>query len=113
LQGRTDAGDRGAAGRLGEVLAGRGDLKGAVQAWQVGDAVRHNPAGLHHEYLSTLSPEEFAERDDEPEDWAFTEGGRLTVMLARQGDKTAIAQVRARAAAGHASMAKLLSELQL
>jgi hypothetical protein len=88
-------------------------MKGAVQAWEVGDAVRHNPAGLHHEYLSTLSPEEFAEQDDEPEDWAFIEGERLTVMLARQGDKTVIARVRARAAADHPSMAKLLSELQL
>jgi hypothetical protein len=33
LQARADAGDRNAAGRLGELLAGRGDLEGAVRVW--------------------------------------------------------------------------------
>jgi hypothetical protein len=33
LQARADAGDRNAAGRLGELLAGRGDPEGAVRVW--------------------------------------------------------------------------------
>jgi hypothetical protein len=33
LQARADAGDGNAAGRLGELLAGRGDLEGAVRVW--------------------------------------------------------------------------------
>src|SRR5689334_14441249 len=98
LQARADADDRNAAGRLGELLARRGDLEGAVQvwahaygddspttrrlgellaergdlegavrAWQFSDVVRRNPAGLHAEFLSTLSPEERLDWDDEPE----------------------------------------------
>lgn len=33
LQARADAGDRNAAGRLGELLARRGDLEGALRVW--------------------------------------------------------------------------------
>lgn len=33
LQARTAAGDRNAAGRLGELLAGQGDLEGALRVW--------------------------------------------------------------------------------
>ena len=33
LLARADAGDRDAPGRLGELLAGRGDLEGAVRVW--------------------------------------------------------------------------------
>jgi hypothetical protein len=33
LRARADAGDRNAAGRLGELLAGRGDLAGALRVW--------------------------------------------------------------------------------
>jgi len=33
LQARADAGDRNAAGRRGELLAGRGDPEGAVRVW--------------------------------------------------------------------------------
>jgi hypothetical protein len=117
LRARADAGDRNAAGRLGELLARRGDLEGAVRvwaqaygddspttrrlgellaergdlegavrAWQFSDAVRHNPAGLHAEFLSTLSPEERLDWDDEPEDWAFTESEELARLLAERGE---------------------------
>jgi hypothetical protein len=33
LQARADAGDGNAAGRLGELLAGRGDREGALRVW--------------------------------------------------------------------------------
>jgi hypothetical protein len=33
LRARADAGDRDAGGRLGELLAGRGDLEGALRVW--------------------------------------------------------------------------------
>ncbi|WP_433473801.1 hypothetical protein ACQPZP_34090 [Spirillospora sp. CA-142024] len=33
LRARADAGDRNAAGRLGELLAKHGDLEGAVRVW--------------------------------------------------------------------------------
>lgn len=71
--------------RLGELLAERGDLEGAVRAWQFSDVVWQNPAGLHAEHLSTLSPEERLE-DDEPEDWAFMESQQLATLLAERGD---------------------------
>jgi len=112
---RADAGDRNAAGRLGELLARRGDLEGAVRvwaqaygdvsattrrlgellaergdlegavsAWRCSDVVRQNPAGLHAEFLSTLSPDEYLEWDDEPEDWAFMETEQLARLLAER-----------------------------
>jgi hypothetical protein len=117
LQARADAGDRNAAGRLGELLARRGDLEGAVRvwaqaygddspttrrlgellaeqgdlegaarAWQFSDVVWQNPAGLHAESLSAMSPEERLERDDEPEDWAFMESQQLATLLAERAD---------------------------
>jgi len=115
LQARAEAGDRDAAGRLGELLARRGDLEaalrvwaeaygdafpttrrlaallaergdlpGAVRVWEFSDAVWQNPAGLHAEFLSSLSPGEFAEWDDDPEDWAFTEQETLARLLAER-----------------------------
>ena len=57
--------------RLGELLAARGDLEGAVHAWEISGAVWENPASLHAEFLSALSPDEFVMWDD-PEDWCFT-----------------------------------------
>jgi hypothetical protein len=59
LQARADAGDRNAAGRLGELLAEQGDLEGAARAWRFSDVVWQNPAGLHAEFLSALSPEDY------------------------------------------------------
>lgn len=114
-----DAGDRNAAGRLGELLAGRGDLEGAlrvwtqaygdcsattrrlgellaergdlegaVRAWRFSDVVWQNPAGLHAEHLSALSPEDLLqETTDDPEDWAFMETERLARLLAERGDE--------------------------
>lgn len=70
-QARADAGDRNAAGRLRELLAGQGDLEGAVQAWKISGAVWEDPASLHAEFLSALSPDEFVMWND-PEDWCFT-----------------------------------------
>jgi hypothetical protein len=90
--------------RLGELLAERGDLEGAVRAWQFSDVVWQNPAGLHAEFLSALSPEEFLqETTDDPEDWAFMETEQLARVLAErgdEGDKAAIAELRARARPG-------------
>ena len=118
LQARADAGDRNAAGRLGELLAGRGDpegavrvwaqaygdaspttrrlaellaeqgdLEGAAQAWRFSDVVWQNPAGLHAEFLSTLSPEDYLqETTDDPEDWAFMEAEQLARLLAERDD---------------------------
>jgi hypothetical protein len=118
LQARADAGDRNAAGRLGELLAGRGDpegavrvwahaygdaspttrrlaellaeqgdLEGAARAWRFSDVVWQNPAGLHAEFLSTLSPEDYLqETTDDPEDWAFTEAEQLARLLAERDD---------------------------
>jgi hypothetical protein len=118
LQARAGAGDRNAAGRLGELLARRGDpegalgvwaqaygdcssttrrlaellaergdLEGAVQAWQFSDVVWQNPAGLHAEFLSALSPEEYLqETTDDPEDWGFMEAGQLARLLAERSD---------------------------
>jgi hypothetical protein len=85
LRPQAEAGDRNAAGRLGELLARRGDLEGAVRAWQFSDVVWQNPAGLHAESRSTLSPEERLE-DDDPEDWAFMESQELARLLAERGD---------------------------
>lgn len=144
-QARADAGDRNAAGRLGELLArrgdlegavlvwahaygdssattrrlgellaGRGDLEGAVRAWQFSDVVWQNPAGLHMEFLSALSPDEYLERTtDEPEDWAFMEEEKLAWLLAELGDEAAIAELRARARHGDPAaeqLARLLAE---
>jgi hypothetical protein len=86
LQARADAGDRNAAGRLGELLAEQGDLEGAVRAWQFSDVIWQNPAGLRAEFLSGLSPEERLERDDEPEDWAFMESQEVARLLAERDD---------------------------
>jgi hypothetical protein len=132
-QARADVGDRDAAGRLGELLArrgdlegalrvwaqacgdrssrttrrlaellaGRGDLEGAVQVWQFSDEVWQNPAGLHAEFLSALSPEEYLqETADDPEDWGFMETEQLARLLAEQGDEAAIAELRALARHG-------------
>jgi hypothetical protein len=119
LQARADAGDRDAGGRLGELLAGlgdleralrvwaraygdcspttqrlaellaeRGDLEGAVRAWQSSDVVWQNPAGLHEEFMSALSPEERLEWDD-PEDWGFIEAEELASLLAERRDERA------------------------
>jgi hypothetical protein len=141
LRARADAGDRNAAGRLGELLAGRGDregalrvwaqaygdrrgttrriaellaeqgdLDGAVQAWKFSDVVWQNPEGLHEEYLSTLSPEDYLqETTDDPEDWAFMEAEELLRLLARRGDVAAIAELRARAEAGDRAAANWLA----
>jgi hypothetical protein len=141
LQARADASDGNAAGRLGELLAGRGDLEGAlrvwaqayghgsattrrlgellaergdlegaVRAWQFSDVVWQNPAGLHAEFLSALSPEEYLqETTDDPEDWAFMETEKLARLLAERGDEAAIAELRARADAGDPAAAKRLA----
>src|SRR5882724_4660981 len=64
--------------QLAELLAGQGDLERAVQAWQFSDVVWQNPAGLHAEFLSALSPGEYLqETTDDPEDWGFMEAGQL------------------------------------
>jgi broad specificity phosphatase PhoE len=144
LQARADAGDRNAAGRLGELLArqgdregalrvwvaaygassattrrigellaGRGDVDGAVQEWETSDAVYQNPAGLHQQFMSSLSPEEYLEWDDDPEDWAFTETEHLAVLLAERGDWASIGELRARARPSDPfakQLAKLLAE---
>lgn len=68
--------------RLAELLAERGDLAGAVRVWQFSDAVWHHPTGRHAEFLATLSPDEYLEWDDDPEDWAFMEAEQLARLLA-------------------------------
>jgi hypothetical protein len=100
--------------RLGELLAERGDLEGAVLVWQFSDVVWQNPAGLHQEYLHTLSPEDYLqETTDEPEDWAFMQTEQLARLLAERGDEAAIAELRARAHPGDPfaeQLARLLAE---
>lgn len=99
--------------RVGELLAGRGDLEGAVGAWQVSDAVYQNPEGFHSEHMSSLSPEEYLERDDDPEDWAFIESEHLARMLADRGDWASIAELRGMARPGDPAakqLARLLAE---
>jgi hypothetical protein len=98
--------------RLGELLAERGDLEGAVGAWRISGAVWENPASLHAEFLSGLSPDEFLLWDD-PEDWCFTgiAEERLAGLLAERGDEAAIAELRARADAGDPAAVKRLAEL--
>jgi len=144
LQARADAGDRNAPGRLGELLAGRGDLEdavrvwaqaygdgspttrriaellaergdleGAVRAWQFSDAVWQNPECSHAKFLSTLTPEDYRECDDEPEEWSFIEGEELARLLAERRDEEAIAELRAKAAAGDPAAAKQLAELPI
>jgi broad specificity phosphatase PhoE len=134
LQAKADAGEGNAGGRLGELLARRGDLEGAVRAWaraygddspttrrlagllagqgdlegaarawELSDAVWQNPVGLHQEFMAALSPEEYLEWDDDPEDWAFMETERLARVLAERGDEAAITELRAwRKVTGHA-----------
>ena len=106
LRVRADAGDRNAAGRLGELLAEDGDLEKAVSTWKVSDEVWQNPAGLRKEYLSTLDGEDrLQEEYGDPEDWAFIEEQQLTFTLARRGDEAAIAELRAQADAGFSEAA--------
>jgi hypothetical protein len=73
--------------QLAELLTEQDNLEGAVQAWQFSDVVRQNPAGLHQEHLSTLSPEDYLEEtSDDPEDWAYLEAERLASLRADWGD---------------------------
>lgn len=110
LRARADAGDRNAAGRLGELLAERGDREGAVRVWQFSDVIWRNPAGFHSEHLHSLSPEDFLqETTDDPEDWVFMETERLARVLAERGDDAALAELRARAEAGDPAAAKRLA----
>ena len=89
--------------RLAEVLAENGDLDGAVSAWQVSDALRNNPLGRHQAYVRSLPPEDKWEAADDgvgPEGWESMESEQLARLLAERGTEAAIAELRARAAAG-------------
>jgi hypothetical protein len=134
---QADAGDRNAAGLLGELLAAGGDaegalrvwvaaygatssttkrlaelqvedgdLQGAVSTWLASDEVRQNPAGLHQKHLSRLSLEDrLQEEQGDPEDWAYIEAQHLRFALAKRGDRSAIAELRALADAGSSEAA--------
>jgi hypothetical protein len=125
LRARADAGDRNAAGLLGELLAQGGDLEGAVRVW----AAAYGDSSSTTKRLAELPAEEgdlegaartwrFSDdvwqnplglhaqyratltaeerlEEDDPEDWAFMESQRLTRLLAERGDEAAIAQMRA------------------
>jgi len=100
--------------RIAELLAERGDLEGAVSTWEFCDEVWQNPAGLRSEYLSTLSPEDYLqETTDDPEDWAFMEAEKLTLLLAEQGDEAATADLRSRAEGGDGVAARWLAQLPI
>ncbi|MFD0318942.1 hypothetical protein [Streptomyces flavalbus] len=70
--------------RLAEMLVERGDLAGAVDVWRSSDPVRQNPAGLHAEHLNALEPDDRLD-DDDPGDWAFTEGQRGSPPILADG----------------------------
>lgn len=100
--------------RLAEVLAENGDLDGAVSAWRSSDALRSNPLGGHEAYVRSLPEEDRWEATyDEvgPEGWEFWEMEELARLLAERGDEAAIAELRARAAAGDWPARKKLEEL--
>lgn len=72
---------------LAELLTEQDNLEGAVHAWQFSDVVWQNPAGLHQEYLSTLSPEDYLEQtSDDPEDWGYLEAEALASLRSLWGD---------------------------
>ncbi|HEY3868741.1 MAG TPA: hypothetical protein VGM10_10340 [Actinocrinis sp.] len=124
LRVRADAGERDAAGLLGELLAREGDLEGAIQVWtdaygdeswttkelaellaQDGDligAVRTWEVCDSvwqnpiglHAQHLSTLTDEERLEEDDPEDWAFTEWQRLTRLLAERGDEAAAEQLR-------------------
>ncbi|MBW8483244.1 hypothetical protein [Actinomadura parmotrematis] len=89
-----------AAKRLAGLHVQDGDLAGAVSVWMFSDSMWYNPAGLRAEAMRRLTPEEQMEEDDGPEDWAYIQAEALIVKLARRGDETSIAELRAMAEAG-------------
>lgn len=105
-----------AAGRQGELLAEQGDREGAledaVSAWRFSDALWFDPLGRRRAHLDSLSVEDRWEATgDDPEDWAYMECEQLVQLLAERGDDAAIAELRARAAAGDPPAAAKLAEL--
>ncbi|MFI9542623.1 hypothetical protein ACIHAR_01325 [Streptomyces sp. NPDC052016] len=139
LRARADAGDRNAAGRLGELLAKQGDREGALRVWaraygdtspttkrlaellvERGDPDRAVEVWKFSDAVwqnpaglraEYLATLDTCDRadDDDPEDWAFTEAEELAGLLAERGDAAAIAELRARADAGDAAAAKRLT----
>lgn len=98
--------------RLAEVLAENGDLDSAVSVWLFSDALWFNPLGHRQTYLDSLSVEDRLEATcDDPEDWGYLESERLADLLAERGDSAAIAELRARAAAGDPPATRKLAEL--
>ncbi|EKX64691.1 hypothetical protein Sipo8835_27920 [Streptomyces ipomoeae] len=115
LRARADAGDRNAAGRLGELLAKHGDREGALRVWarahgdtspttrRLADllAERGDLAGAVEVWTFSdavrqnpagfhaeyLNTLNACDRldEDDPEDWAFIEGEELARLLAEGG----------------------------
>jgi hypothetical protein len=76
------------------------------------DAVYQNPAGVHEEFRDRLDQLDTQGLDiSNPEDWAFIEAERLAGLLARRGDRAAIAELRDRADIGDPAAAKPRAEL--
>lgn len=95
------------------MLAENGDLDGAVSAWTFSDALWYNPLGHHEEYARSLPDEDRWKADDDglgPEGWGAMESEELARLLAERGDEAAIAELRARAAAGDWHARKKLDE---
>ncbi|MEU2287266.1 hypothetical protein ABZ614_36065 [Streptomyces sp. NPDC013178] len=141
LRARADAGDRNAAGRLGELLARHGDREGALRVWAraYGDrspttkrlaelmAEQGDLAGAVNVWVFSdavwQNPASFHEEyldtldpldradEDDPEDWAFMEREQLANLLADRGDEASLAELRALAEAGDAVAAKRLRQL--
>lgn len=139
LRARADAGDRNAAGRLGELLANRGDPEGALRVWvraygddspttrrlaellaEGGDLSGAVKAWKFSDVVwqnpAGLHAEYLDTLDDDdrldeddPEDWTFMEAEEVAQLLAERGDEAAIAELRARADAGDAAAAKRLT----
>jgi hypothetical protein len=116
LRARAEAGDRNAAGRLGELLARRGDREGALQVWAGAYGDGSPTTRLLGELLAERGDLDGAVRAwefsdvvrqnpeglhaeflstlspdevlewDDPEDWAFTEAEQVARLLAERGD---------------------------
>ena len=141
LRARADAGDRNAAGRLGELLAKYGDEEDALRVWaraygressttlrlaelmvEWGDvtaAVRawqfSDPVWQNpegfHAEYLDSLPPDERADEDDPEDWAFMEREELAQLLAERGDEASMTELRARAVAGDYPARKRLAEM--
>ena len=124
LRARAEAGDRDAAGLLGELLAREGDLEGALRVWAdaYGDTSQTTrriaellaedgdlEGAVHawrfsdvvwqnriglHAQYLATLTDEERLDEDDPEDRGFMEYQHLTRLLAERGDQAAIERMR-------------------